>query len=176
MRALRSLRHTAARTGAAAAVALVTACAPPPERDAAPDPDSGAAAGDPASASTTTQAGLHVTVSAGPARANAPLAFTLEVANPGDAEAVLDFSDGQRFDFEVIEDGTTVWRWAADMFFPQVLGRERVPAGESIEWSARREAGLAAGTYRVRGTLTTSPPVEVETFLTISEAAGDPPR
>lgn len=176
MRASRTWIRFAPGASATAALALVMACARPPEGDAAPDPGSGAAAGDPATASVAAEGDLRVTVSAGPARAGAPIEFTLGAANTGASEAVIDFPDGQRYDFEVLDDATTVWRWAADMFFPQVLGRERVPPGESIEWSARLEEGLPAGEYVVRGTLTTSPPVEVELPFRVPEATGDPTR
>lgn len=161
---------------AAAVVALVTACAPRPESGPAPDAGSGGAARGPRTGSGTTERGLRVSVSATSAPAGAPIDLTLEVANETDAEIVLDFADGQRFDFEAIADGAPVWRWAADMFFPQMLGQERLPPGESIEWSARLEAGLPTGSYTLRGILTTTPPVEVEVPLTIPDATGDPSR
>jgi len=174
MRAPRGWMPNASRATAIATLALVTACAPPPGGDTAPEPDS-AGAGGPATASVAAEGDLRVALTAGPARARAPIDFTLEVANAGGSEALLDFPDGQRFDFEVLDGGAAVWRWAADMFFPQVLGRERIPPGESIEWSARLEAGLPAGEYLIRGTLTTRPPVEVEVTLTVPESTGDPP-
>lgn len=171
MGAIRS-RSREERVAAAVALALVMACAPPPEGGS--DPGAGGPAGVPATASITTDTGLRVTLSAAPVRPGAPLDLTLEVTNERTGEAVLDFPDGQRFDFEVLDDRETVWRWASDMFFPQVLGRERIPPGESIDWSARLEAGLPTGDYRIRGTLTTSPPVAVELPFAVPESTGDP--
>lgn len=120
--------------------------------------------------------GLRVTLSATAVEAGSPIEFTLSAANEASEEIVVDFPDGQRYDFEVLQDGTVVWRWAADMFFPQVLGRERVPPGESVEWTERLAGGLPAGDYRIRGTLTTSPPIRLDIPLTVEPAPGDAPR
>lgn len=173
MRALRTGRVARAAMAVGAAAALM-ACAPPPDGEGpATDRETGTGT---VRATAMAEGGLRVTLSAGPARAGAPIDVSLEVANPGEGEAVLDFPDGQRFDFEVLRGDETVWRWAADMFFPQMLGRERIPPGESIEWSARLEAGLPSGDYRVRGILTTRPRVAVEATLPVSPATGDPTR
>jgi len=101
---------------------------------------------------------------AGAPRAGEPIEFRLTVSNAGAGEAVLDFADGQRFDFEVLEGLTSVWRWAEDMFFTMMIGRERIASGDSITWSAALDEGLPAGAYRVRATLTTAdrPTVDLE--------------
>ena len=78
------------------------------------------------------------------------------------AEAVVDFPNGQRFDFEILRDGTSVWRWAKDMFFPQVLGRERIPPGDTLRWNQRYEDGLEPGAYTARAVLTANDPVTVQ--------------
>lgn len=169
---MRAPRH---RMPALVALSLM-ACGPPPgaESGRGPVPEgSGPSAGRPAVA-VTTVGGLRVSLSTPGAAPGEPLQFTLAVANETGDEAVIDFPDGQRFDFEVFDDGASMWRWAADMFFPQVLGRERVPAGDSLQWSTRLEKGLAPGEYRLRGTLTRNAPVSVELRLTIPEQTGEP--
>jgi len=104
---------------------------------------------------------------AGPPSAGRPIEFRLVVSNSGPGEAVLDFADGQRFDFEVFVGETSVWRWAEDMFFTMMIGRERIPSGGSIPWSATLEDGLPAGTYRVRATVTTAERPAVELSFTV---------
>lgn len=97
-----------------------------------------------------------------------PVVLELTGTNDGQAALVLDFPDGQRFDFEVIsEDGAVVWRWAEGRFFAQVLGRETLEPGASQHWTGRIEAGLPAGVYRVLATLTTVEPRTVEATLTV---------
>lgn len=105
-------------------------------------------------------------------RAGTPLTLGLDAVNEGDAPLVLDFPDGQRYDFEVFaEDGTRVWRWSDGMFFIQVLGRETVAPGDSLRWSERIEGGLPAGAYRVVATLTTVAPDTAEGALTVRPEA-----
>ena len=101
-------------------------------------------------------------------RAAAPIVLELTGTNDGQATLVLDFPDGQRYDFEVIsEEGAVVWRWAEGMFFAQVLGRETLEPGASLRWTGRIEAGLPAGVYRVIATLTTVEPHAIETTFTV---------
>lgn len=138
----------------------MAACAPRPGGEAPPPP--AAPAPDPATASETTGSGLELTMSVGPATRGAPVRLELVATNRAEAEIVLDFPDGQRFDFEILDDRTAVWRWSEGMFFPQVLGRERIGPGESLEWTAVFEEGLAAGSYRARGTVSTTPPFHLE--------------
>ena len=113
---------------------------------------------------------LRLSLSTGEASptAAAPVVLELTGTNDGQATLILDFPDGQRFDFEVIsEDGDVVWRWAEGRFFAQVLGRETLEPGASLHWTGRIEAGLPAGVYRVIATLTTMEPRTVEATLTI---------
>lgn len=144
---------------------VIAACAPRPEPESEPEGPSEAPAN--GNGSSTQQAPVAETEIAADATlrlevgttrpvAGEPIAFVLTVANGGTDELVIDFPDGQRFDFEVIGEGTTLWHWGADMFFTQMLGRERIAAGASELWTATLEAGLPAGTYTVRGTLTTN--------------------
>lgn len=166
-----------------AATAVVTAlvigaCAPRPEpngeADAEPDVDAAPAerpdAGEPQeafSAVADLPGDLRLTLALVEVAPSRPIEFTLELANGGADEAVVDFPDGQRFDLEVFDGETSVWRWASDLFFPMMLGRERIAPGESVEWSGRMEEGLPAGSYTVRGTLTTSARPTVEVAFTV---------
>lgn len=101
-------------------------------------------------------------------RAATPIVLELAGVNEGQAALILDFPDGQRYDFEVIsEGGAVVWRWAEGMFFAQVLGRETLEPAASLRWTATIEAGLPAGVYRVRATLTTVEPRTIEATLTV---------
>ncbi|WP_420448395.1 BsuPI-related putative proteinase inhibitor [Candidatus Palauibacter sp.] len=113
---------------------------------------------------------LRLSLSTGdePPRDAAPIVLELAGTNEGQAPLVLDFPDGQRYDFEVIsEGGAVVWQWAEGMFFAQVLGRETLDPGASLNWTATIEAGLPAGVYRVLATLTTVEPHTIEATLTV---------
>ena len=113
---------------------------------------------------------LRLSLSTGEASPAAATPIVLELAgtNDGQAALVLDFPDGQRYDFEVIsEDGAVVWHWAEGRFFAQVLGRETLEPGASLRWTGRIEAGLPAGVYRVIATLTTVEPHAIEATLTV---------
>lgn len=113
---------------------------------------------------------LRLSLSAGEEVPTAAMPVVLELTGTNDSPAtlVLDFPDGQRYDFEVIsEDGVVVWHWAEGRFFAQVLGRETLEPGASLHWTGRIEAGLPAGVYRVVATLTTVEPRTVEATLTV---------
>ena len=83
-----------------------------------------------------------------------PIAMRLNVTNRADTSVVFHFSDGQRYDF-LIQDvsGETLWRWAADKGFVQVLGEEVLGPGETLTFSETFEGQLASGTYAVVGKL-----------------------
>ena len=158
---------------------VIAACAPRPEPDSEADGQSGEddanGPSDPAGSqeaprverSIGPDATLSLTISPGSATVGEPIRFELTLSNDGTDELVVDFPDGQRFDFEVRQGDTPLWRWAADMFFTQMIGRERVEAGGEMHWSATLESGLAAGDYAVRATLTSSEPHTVELPFTI---------
>ena len=113
---------------------------------------------------------LRLSLSTGEASPEAatPVVLELTGTNDGPATLVLDFPDGQRYDFEVIsEDGAVVWHWAEGRFFAQMLGRETLEPGASLRWTGRIEAGLPAGVYRVIATLTTVEPHAIEATLTV---------
>ena len=101
--------------------------------------------------------------------ADEPIILRLEVTNGTDEPLVLEFSNGQRYDF-VMEDaeGGTAWRWSADKAFIQVLGEEHLAPGESLTYEERFEGSLAAGTYTVVGMLvTTNVPLEARTRISV---------
>lgn len=147
-----------ARVAASAAVAalVIAACAARRGSQEAPV------------ATTRISDDVEMTASLGePPEPGRPIEFRLSVSNTGGDEIVLDFADGQRFDFEVLDGETSVWRWAEDMFFTMMIGRERIARGESRSWSARLDDGLPAGSYRVRATLTTADRPTVDLDFTV---------
>ena len=115
--------------------------------------------------------GLRLALSVGDESptSGAPIVLALTATNDGDAPLVLDFPDGQRYDFEVFtKDGASAWRWSEGMFFTQMLGRETLDPGASLSWTERIDNGLSAGVYRVVATLTTVDPQSVEATLTVA--------
>ncbi|WP_423929088.1 BsuPI-related putative proteinase inhibitor [Candidatus Palauibacter sp.] len=111
---------------------------------------------------------LALSLGEAPPTAGMPIVLELAATNDGEAPLVLDFPDGQRYDFEVFsEDGASVWRWAEGMFFTMMLGRERLDPGTSLRWTERIADGLPAGVYRVLATLTTVEPHTIEGTLTV---------
>ncbi|MFV1987304.1 MAG: BsuPI-related putative proteinase inhibitor [Gemmatimonadota bacterium] len=175
------MRHTAPRGRITLLTGLViAACAPRPEPEAEAENPPEDVASPPTREGTVTESeispGVRLRLEVGPAGllADSPIEFTLTVINDSAEELVLDFPDGQRFDFEVSRDGGSVWRWADDMFFPQMLGRERIPAGGRTPWSVTREPGLSAGRYGVRATLTTNTPATVGLEFDVAEGESAP--
>jgi hypothetical protein len=65
--------------------------------------------------------------------------FTLAVENTGDDDVELQFSDGQRVEVVVTEDGAQRWRASEGMMYTMALGTERFPPGErrefGVEWA-----------------------------------------
>ncbi|MDH3734513.1 MAG: BsuPI-related putative proteinase inhibitor [Gemmatimonadota bacterium] len=156
---------------------VIAACTPRPEPDAEPessggDEDAGASSGSTqesptAEASIGEDVTLRLAITPPVPSSDTAIEFVLTLSNGSSEELVVDFPDGQRFDFEVLRADASVWRWAADMFFPQMLGRERIEAGGSMPWSVRLEEGLAAGEYTLRGTLTSNERHVLELVFTI---------
>lgn len=85
-----------------------------------------------------------------------PIALTLTATNRAGQPVTLHFSSGQRYDF-TIEDGAgrTVWRWAADKGFIQMLGEEALEPGGALAYRELFAGRLAPGTYRITGIVTT---------------------
>jgi intracellular proteinase inhibitor BsuPI/copper amine oxidase-like protein len=93
--------------------------------------------------------------------ASAPVVLTLTVTNAGRAPVTLQFSSGQKYDFEVRRAGQVVWRWAAERMFTQALTSMTLAPGErktfTETWKQVGNDGQAvpAGSYEVVATLTT---------------------
>jgi hypothetical protein len=90
-------------------------------------------------------------------RAGEPIELTLRLINRSSQARVLEFSNSQRYDFEIADSsGGRVWKWNADRMFAQMLGTERLAPGESREYRERFTGQLPPGTYRATGIITTS--------------------
>lgn len=112
---------------------------------------------------------LTLTVVGGPPRAGETFELALTVFNDGELDAVIDFPNGQRYDFEIFAtDGTRVWQWAEGMMFTMMIGRETIRGGETLRWTERIPTGLEAGTYRVVGTLAAMERQAVEMTLQVT--------
>jgi hypothetical protein len=59
--------------------------------------------------------------------------FTYAVTNEGSEAVDLNFSDSQRADVVVSQDGEPVWRWSDGQMFMQMLGSETIDAGATSE-------------------------------------------
>ena len=91
--------------------------------------------------------------------------LTLHVTNTSGAPIELEFSSGQRYDFQVSEVvdgvvGETVWTWSADKSFMQALGTETLAPGASLRYTETWPANGSRGDFMGIATLTsTSHPV-----------------
>lgn len=105
---------------------------------------------------------LQIAVPDGVLDRGEPVRFDLVLRNHGDRTLTVPFRSGQRFDFEVLQEGRLVWNWARDRSFTQALTSMTLDPGESTRFSARwnmRDNNgrlVAPGRYLVRGILTTS--------------------
>ena len=95
----------------------------------------------------------------------------LRASSAGKEGVTLHFRSAQRCDF-VIQDtnGTTLWQWGADRMFGQALGEETLgPARPELVCREQFAAPLAAGTYRVVGSLTSSDlPMSAAVMITVA--------
>lgn len=168
-------KTTSAEAGGAAAVV--------PQRDAPEGASTFSSGGEaaPAAAAAESQAaadrsatGMEVSLdvieeSAQPRRG---VGLLLKACNRSGKPIDLDFSTGQRYDFEVSQNGDIVWRWSDGMSFTQVFGQERWDSGECktySEWwdGTDSQGGIAPpGSYQAVGILTSSPSLRTgaETF------------
>lgn len=147
---------------AIAVVAAVACAAPAPGTDTPASGDSPPAVSTPSESVMMDDLRVSASVETAPVGAGTPITFGITVSNEGAAPVTIDFSDGQRFDFEVFDGGRSVWRWSADMAFIQMIGQETVRPGAPLSWTADVPDGLPAGTYRLVATVTAMEPASVE--------------
>jgi hypothetical protein len=88
----------------------------------------------------------------------------LHLTNTTTDVVALEFNTGQRYDMEVADaEGRLLWRWSDDMMFTQALGREAVPAGESLRYSAAWSAPTPGEYIATARLVSTNYPVELRT-------------
>lgn len=94
--------------------------------------------------------------------------FTLHLSNPTTMPVRLEFSSGQRYDFEVgTLTGESVWRWSADRSFMQALGTEELRAGETVEYREEWAPARPGSYYVVGHVVSTNKPVELRTSFEV---------
>lgn len=95
--------------------------------------------------------------------------LTLKACNETDAAVSRSFSSGQRYDFDVRQDGATVWHWSHDRVFTQETGSETWGPGTCKSWTATWDGTDDNGTprppgeYEAVGVLSSSPPEKTKT-------------
>jgi hypothetical protein len=99
----------------------------------------------------------------------APIDVAISLVNRAAHPASLRFSDGQRYDFLILDaGGDVIWRWSAEKFFIQMLGEEQLAPGETRSFRERFEGRLEPGTYAVVGRLVAlARPLEARTTFTV---------
>jgi len=94
----------------------------------------------------------------------------LTVSNRGGPAVTLHFSSAQRYDFEIQDpQGSTLWRWAVDRMFGQMLGEVTLGSErEELVFLERFPAPRTPGTYRIAGRLIASDrPMSAVTTITV---------
>lgn len=121
---------------------------PPPMTPTPPRPDSGAT-------------GNLITWLEATPEPDGSVALALRIRNPRSTPVQLDFTSGQRYDFEIrLPDSTRIWRWSDDKAFTMVLGTETLAPGETRAWIERWESGGRTGEFTAFGRVaTTSQPL-----------------
>ena len=84
--------------------------------------------------------------------------FALTIKNVGNKHAELDFANGQRYDFVVIDSvGREVWHWSSGRMFTQIVQNKQLGSGESMRVSETwKKPPVAPGKYTVVATLKSS--------------------
>ena len=95
----------------------------------------------------------------------------LHVTNVSDAPVELQFTSGQRYDFQVTtEAGEVLWTWSADKSFMQALGSETLEPGGSLTFSEAWPSEGRRGRYIAIGTVTsTNEPVRQSVIFEVRE-------
>jgi hypothetical protein len=103
---------------------------------------------------------VEVRCPSAPVASGEPVPLTLVVTNTSDAPVALHFNSSQRFDFELRSaSGMSVWSWASERVFLQVLGMETIAPNRSLEYTDKYIGGLPAGSYQVIGRVTSREPM-----------------
>ena len=102
-------------------------------------------------------------------RAGEPIELVLKLNNRSDRDTTLQFSSGQRYDFQIVnESGETAWTWSADRSFMQALGSEQLAADGALEYREQVVTPLPPGRYAVSGSITTmGSPLTARTAITV---------
>ncbi|MEO8564578.1 MAG: BsuPI-related putative proteinase inhibitor [bacterium] len=81
--------------------------------------------------------------------------FALDVTNDGKKNVELEFPNGQRYDFAVIDNSTgrEVYRWAADRMFTQSVQNASLGGGETMHIAEHAAKTLPRGSYVAVATL-----------------------
>ena len=84
--------------------------------------------------------------------------FALTIRNVGNKHAELDFANGQRYDFVVIDSaGRAVWQWSNGRMFTQSVQNKQLGSGETMRVSETwKKPAVAPGKYTVVATLRSS--------------------
>jgi hypothetical protein len=88
--------------------------------------------------------------------------LTLSITNSSERPVVLVFNDGQKYEFELLQNGQVVWNWSNGRVFTQAIERRALQPSESEAftemWNVLANDGhqVAPGTYVLRAYLTTS--------------------
>ena len=84
--------------------------------------------------------------------------FALTIKNVGNKHAELDFANGQRYDFIVVDSiGREVWQWSSGRMFTQIVQNKQLGSGESMRVSETwKKPAIAPGKYTVVATLKSS--------------------
>jgi len=84
--------------------------------------------------------------------------FALTIKNVGNKHAEVDFANGQRYDFVVIDSaGREVWHWSSGRMFTQSVQNKQLGSGESMRVSETwKKPAVAPGKYTVVATLKSS--------------------
>ena len=102
-------------------------------------------------------------------RSGEPIDLLLKLNNRSDRDTTLEFSSGQRYDFQLADAaGETAWTWSADRSFIQALGSERLATDGALEYRERFTGQLKPGSYRLTGLITTlGSPLQASTTITV---------
>ena len=84
--------------------------------------------------------------------------FALTIKNVGNKHAEVDFANGQRYDFVVIDSaGREVWHWSNGRMFTQSVQNKQLGSGETMRVSETwKKPPVAPGRYTVVATLKSS--------------------